>query len=110
MTGVMPRSGHPPDEAELARLEAEERELARRIAEISALPDQLRREAEERAVTLPPPDDLADRRRQREFDAKASRGQVRNERRAQGRSLILTIFLIASVVALVAWVLKLAEN
>lgn len=110
MTGVMTRGGNPPDEADLARLEEEERDLARRIAEISALPDQLRREAEERAVTLPPPDDLADRKRRRDFEAKASRGQVRNERRAQGRSLMLTIFLLAAVVALVAWMLKLAES
>ncbi len=106
----MTRSDDDPDAADLARLEEEEREIARRIAEVEALPDRLRREAEERAATLPPPDDLADRKRRRDFETKASRGQVRNERRAQGRSLLLTLLLLAAIAALVFWVLQLANG
>lgn len=106
----MSRSAEIPHDPELAALAARERELLQRIAETAAEPERLRREAEERAATLPPPDDLADRRRRIDFENKASRGQIRNERRAQGRSLMLTIFLLAAIVSLVAWVFKLAQG
>lgn len=105
----MARSADIPPDPELAELAARERELLLRIAETAAEPERLRREAEERAATLPPPDDLADRRRRIDFENKASRGQVRNERRAQGRSLLLTVLLLTAIVSLVAWVVKLAQ-
>ncbi len=106
----MSRSYDAPDDADLARLEEAERELSRRIAEVESLPDRLRREAEERAATLPPPDDLADRRRRRDFETKVSRGQLRNERRAQRRSLLLTVLLLASIAGLISWVIRLAQS
>lgn len=106
---VMARHHDDPDEADLARLEEEEREIERRIAEVESLPERLRREAEERAATLPPPDDLVDRKRRRDFEDKVSRGQVRNERRAQGRSLLLTLLLLAAIAALVFWAVMLAQ-
>ena len=106
----MPRPDDDVPDDDLALLEEKEREIARRIAEVEAMPARLRREAEERAATLPPPDDLADRKRQRDFEDKVSRGQVRNERRAQGRSLILTVLLIAAIAALAFWSIQLARG
>src|SRR5690606_31944020 len=67
---VMARRHDDPDDADLARLEEAEREIERRIAEVESLPERLRREAEERATTLPPPDDLIDRKRRRDFEEK----------------------------------------
>ena len=92
---------------ELRALEERERVLREQIAKASAAPPKFGREAEELAATLPPPDDLADRRRLREFEEKASRTQIRNERRTQGKSLLLLVLLLSSTALLVSWVVKL---
>ncbi len=96
-----------PTMEELRALEAEERQLHERIQNASAAPEKILREAQEQAATLPPPDDLADRRRLREFEEKASRTQIRNERRTQGKSLLLLVLLLAATAMLVSWVVKL---
>ncbi|WP_367871636.1 hypothetical protein [Luteolibacter sp. Populi] len=92
---------------ELRALEERERVLREQIANASAAPRKILREAEEQAATLPPPDDLADRRRLREFEEKASRTQIRNERRTQGKSLLLLGLLLVATALLVSWVVKL---
>lgn len=94
---------------ELQAIEDRRRALEEQIQSITAEPDKIRREAEEQAATLPPPDDLADRRRLREFEEVVSRRQVRNERRTQGRSLVLFFLLIAATIALGSWVLRLFQ-
>jgi ferric-dicitrate binding protein FerR (iron transport regulator) len=92
---------------ELKVLEERKRALEEQIQSMSAEPEKILREAQEQAATLPPPDDLADRRRLREFEEIVSRRQVRNERRTQGRSLLLLFLLLAATAALAAWVVKL---
>ena len=101
-----PESGHA-DLEELDALKEMERRLEEEIRSASAEPEKILREAQEQAVTLPPPDDLADRHRLRKFEQVASRGQVRNERRTQGRSLLLLFLLLAATAMLAAWVIKL---
>jgi hypothetical protein len=96
-------SGHP----ELDDLKERERQLEEQIRSISAEPEKILREAHEQAVTLPPPDDLADRDRLKRFEETASRGQVRNQRRAQGLNLLLLFLLLAATSLLAAWVVKL---
>ena len=95
------------DLAELRALEERKRALEEQIQNASAQPEKILREAQEQAATLPPPDDLADRRRLREFEEKASRTQIRNERRTQGRSLLLLVLLLAATGALISWVIQL---
>lgn len=92
---------------ELKALEERKRALEEQIQNVSAQPERILREAQEQAATLPPPDDLADRRRLREFEEKASRTQIRNERRTQGKSLFLLVLLLAATAWLVSWVIKL---
>jgi hypothetical protein len=103
-----PRHDH--DDPELEKLRAQEQELARQIEELKKAPEKIQREREERAATLPPLDDLADRQRRRDFEEKASRGQVRNERRAQRSSLFLTFLLIAAVALLASWLFKMLKG
>jgi hypothetical protein len=98
------RGGDP----DLASLDEAQRELDAKIAELAALPEQLELEIREQERTLPPPEDLEERRRQRDFEERAARGQVRNERRTQGRSLLLLFLLLAATAAMIAWVVKLA--
>lgn len=95
------------DLEELKALEERKRALEEQIQNVSAQPEKILREAQEQAATLPPPDDLADRRRLREFEEKASRTQIRNERRTQGKSLFLLVLLLAATAWLVSWVIKL---
>lgn len=92
---------------ELRVLEERKRALEAQIQSISAEPEKILREAQEQADTLPPPDDLADRRRLREFEDVMSRKQIRNERRTQGRSLLLLLLLLTATALLASWVVKL---
>jgi hypothetical protein len=96
----------PADLDELAAIREIERQLEAQIRDASAEPEKILREAQEQAVTLPPPDDLADRHRLRKFEQVASRGQVRNERRTQGRSLLLLFLLLTATAMLAAWVIR----
>jgi ferric-dicitrate binding protein FerR (iron transport regulator) len=95
------------DLEELKALEERKRALEEQIQNASAQPEKILREAQELASTLPPPDDLADRRRLREFEEKASRTQIRNERRTQGKSLLLLVLLLIATAWLVSWVITL---
>ncbi|BCX46243.1 hypothetical protein HAHE_01510 [Haloferula helveola] len=91
------------DEIELAR-----RELEEKIAALEQLPAQLEMEMIESETTMPPPDDIVDRQRQRDFEEKAARGQIRNERRTQGRSLLLMFLLLAATAAMISWIVTLS--
>lgn len=97
----------PADLPDLKAIKEQERALDAQIQSIRAEPEKILREAQEQAATIPPPDDLADRIRQKQFEATVSRRQIRNERRTQGRSLLLLLLLLAATAALAAWVVKL---
>jgi hypothetical protein len=107
MSLAMRLSRTPDDLPDLRSLEEQQRALEEQIQSIRGMPEEILREAAEQAATLPPPDDLADRRRLREFEDTVSRRQIRNERRTQGRSLLLLFLLLAATAALAAWVVKL---
>ncbi|GAA5482256.1 hypothetical protein [Haloferula sargassicola] len=93
---------------ELDQLADASRELEEKIAELEALPSQLELELLERESTIPPPDDLIDRDRHRRFEEQAARGEIRNERRAQGRSLMLMFLMLGALAAVISWVIELA--
>lgn len=95
---------------ELDELELRRRQLDEEIKELKGVPEQLELEMIEGERTMPPPDDLAERLRQIRFEDQAPRGQVRNERRTQGRSLLLMFLLLTSTTAMIFWVLNLANG
>ena len=95
-----------PRSEELERLEREASLLSAQIDEIIALPERLQREKLEREQTLPPPEDLADRIRESEFEEKVCRGELANRKRAQSRSLFLLFLLIAAACALLLWLVS----
>lgn len=97
-----------PKAKELDELEQKRREVEARIAELERLPEQLELEMLESETTMPPPDDLVERQRQREFEEQAARGQIRNERRTQGRSLLLMFLLLGATCAVISWIVRLA--
>lgn len=95
---------------EVDELELRRREIDERIAELEGMPEQLELEMREREETLPPPEDLAERERQRHFEEQAARGQIRNERRTQGRSLLLMFLLLTATAAVISWIVRLANG
>lgn len=105
----MLRRKHDADEGEVEEIDLARRQLEEQIAELEALPKQLELEMLEQESTLPPPDTVADRARQRRFEEQAARGQIRNERRTQGRSLLLLFLLLGATAAMISWIVSLAN-
>lgn len=71
---------------------------------IEDAPDRIRREMEEERTSMPAPDDLADRQREKVFYTNLSRGQVRNERRHQTQSAFLFILMATAIASLSSWI------
>lgn len=110
----MPLLETAPDTSELSLEELERKyadieERARECEQfLREAPERIAAAQAERARTMPPPDDLADRRRERRFYELVSRGELRNERRAQAGSTMLLLLLIVATATLIMWVLQLA--
>ena len=89
-------------------LSSREAKLLSRISEleefIEGAPDRIRKEMEEKITTMPPPDDLEDRRREHKFYSQLSRGEIRNEHRYQTQSAFLFVLLVTAILALSAWI------
>ena len=85
-----------------------EEQLLSKITELEAFiedaPERIRREMEDELTTMPPPDDLEDRRREHRFYSQLSRGEIRNEHRYQARSALLFLLLVTAIVALSSWI------
>jgi hypothetical protein len=107
------RASTKPSDPSVAELKRQQAELSRRMRatqrELREAPGRRAREQADRAVTMPPPDDFADRQRERKFYAELSRGQLRNVRRSQAGSVLLFILLVAATIALVMWMLRIVQ-
>lgn len=104
----MPRPSHTDEESDLDEILKAQQELEEKIAAAEAVPKQLELEMLEKEATIPAPDDLIERERTKRFEEQATRGQVRNERRTQGRSLLLLFLLLLATAAMISWIVKLA--
>lgn len=67
-------------------------------------PERARKAEEERMQTLPPPSEIEDRKREKEFMKRLSRGEMANERREQAKNGLLIILLLCTIVAIGAWI------
>jgi len=89
-------------------LSAREEKLLARINEleefIEGAPERIRIKMEQEISTMPPPDDLDDRRREHKFYSRLSRGQIRNEHRYQTRSAFVFLLLVMGILALTVWI------
>ena len=94
-------------ELELAELRRREGELERQRRQAEATARKAQKKKKDPGALLPPPDDLPDRRRERKFYAElASRGEVRNEIRAQTGNVFMLLILIAALGAVILWVIR----
>lgn len=95
-------------------LNSREEQLLSKISELESFieqaPERIRKEMEEELTTMPPPDDLEDRRREHKFYTQLSRGEIRNEHRYQARSAILFLLLVTAIVALSSWIYSVLQN
>ena len=60
--------------------------------------------------TMPPPDDLEDRRREHKFYSRLSRGEIRNEHRYQTRSAFVFLLLVMGILALSFWIYSVLQS
>ena len=89
-------------------LGAREEKLLARISEleefIEGAPERIRIKMEKEISTMPPPDDLDDRRREHKFYSRLSRGEIRSEHRYQTRSAFVFLLLVIGILALTVWI------
>lgn len=89
-------------------LSSREEQLLARISEleefIEGAPERIRREMEKEMSTMPPPDELDDRRREHKFYSRLSRGEIRNEHRYQTRSAFVFLLLVTGILMLSFWI------
>ena len=72
-------------------------------------PERERQAEEERMQTLPPPSEIEDRKREKEFMKRLSRGEMANEKRSQASNGLLLILLILAIAAVVAWIYRVVQ-
>jgi hypothetical protein len=84
--------------------------LAEQIAGLEQLPEQIRRERQERENTLPPRDLLERIAREKEFDKKVSSGEVANVKQELARNSAMTILLLIAAAALLWWAYRQLEH
>ena len=89
-------------------LSARERELRAQIEELQDFvehgPERELQAAEERMRTLPPPTEVQERLREKQFMEKLSRGELKNEKRNQAKSGLLLLLLILAIASISYWV------
>lgn len=102
-------------EPELDALTEEAQALEEKMRQLESFvekaPQLAKDHYDEQYATMPPPDELEDRRRERMFMARTmSRNEVRNERRYQAQSGFMIFLLLLSAAAMIAWAIKIANS
>jgi len=92
----------------IKELEDAQRELEEHIhslqLHIEEEPERVRQKLIDQRTTLPPLEDIEDRRRERRFYAHISRGEAQNERRYQAKSSLVLLLLVAATSAIAWWI------
>lgn len=98
-------------------IDAFERQKAELQAKIDALqnfiqeaPEKLQQQEIERTSTIPAPEELLQRRREKDFFDQLSKGEVKNERRHQARSAMLFILLVLLIISVANWILNVIKS
>ena len=98
----------PPQGPDFDSLSAREKELREQIEQLQDFvehgPEREIQAAEERMRTLPPPTEVQERQREKQFMEKLSRGELKNERRNQAKSGFLLLLLILAMLAIGFWI------
>ncbi|MGJ8677535.1 MAG: hypothetical protein ACSHX0_08460 [Akkermansiaceae bacterium] len=99
------------DNSNVDSLSAREREIQEKIKKLQEFVEhgpELERAAEEdRLSTLPPPAEVKERQREKQFMEKLSRGELKNEHRHQAKSGFLLLLLIIATISVALWIYRL---
>jgi len=95
---------------DLDELAKQDAELQNKIKQIQSFiheaPDKLQQEEDERISTLPAPDEISERRREKEFFDRLSRGELKNERRHQAKNGVILVLLVIAITAVSLWIYR----
>jgi len=90
-----------------------EKALQAQIAELEDFvthgAEREREAEEERMLTLPPPAEILDRKREKLFMMRLSRGELANEKRAQASNGLLLVLLILAIFSIGAWIYSVVQ-
>lgn len=106
----MSRSTFLKEDLELSQLREAEQRLLLLQKQCAEIPKKLAQEQMDRACTMPPLADIADRIRMKAHGDLVSRGEVTNILRDQSRSLMLLVLLLAATGTLIWWGVKLMQG
>ncbi|MBJ7256547.1 MAG: hypothetical protein JHD23_10530 [Akkermansiaceae bacterium] len=98
------------EDLELDELIQREQELVRLQNEYAKLPQKLAQEERDRQNTMPPLEEIEERKRRKNHENTISRGEAANIMRDQSRSVLLLIALLAAIGSLVWWGVKLMQG
>lgn len=98
------------EDLELNALREKEQQLLLQQKEFAEIPKKLALELKERESTMPPLQEIEERKRRLAHEELVSRGEVANILRDQNRSLMLLILLLAATGSLIWWGLKLMQG
>lgn len=98
------------EDLELSALREKEQLLLLQQKEFAEIPKKLALELKERESTMPPLQEIEERKRRLAHEELVSRGEVANILRDQNRSLMLLILLLAATGSLIWWGLKLMQG
>lgn len=95
---------------ELARQDVELQNKIKQIQSfIHEAPTKLQQEEDDRIRTLPAPDEISERRREKEFFDRLSRGELKNERRHQAKNGVILVLLLITITAVCLWISRYIE-
>ena len=96
------------DEPLLNQIYSESESIEEEIRKFETLikdePRRIQEQLEAELTTMPPPDDLEDRVREKKFYSQVSRGQAINTRRYKARNSLLFILLTAATLSILWWI------
>ncbi len=96
------------DDGSSVQLDLQLAELTAKERLLKEMPDRIRREKIESEMTIPPCEELEERKRARRHEELiVTRGQVQNAVREHDRSLLLLILLVACTLSLGWWAFQL---
>ncbi|RYD18582.1 MAG: hypothetical protein EOP88_22095 [Verrucomicrobiaceae bacterium] len=98
------------EDLELNALREKEQQLLLQQKEFAEIPKKLALELRERETTMPPLQEIEERKRRLAHEEMVSRGEVANILRDQNRSLMLLVLLLAATGSLIWWGIKLMQG
>lgn len=110
----MPLRRHKKNSDEIDAIERQKAELQAQIDALQSFiqeaPEKLQQQQIDRMTTLPAPEELQQRRREKDLHERLTKGEVKNERRHQARSAILFILLVLALISLAGWILNVVQS